>query len=156
MMKVVQWMVAGVYLPLNAAAEPLDGRSIYAMRQRPGSSDWLDQVDFGPVLLDYGLSILVLIGLGWVLFKRPHFFLRLESIIRRPFGAILAASLRANTVTSVCLQLLLAFLILASLAAWALICLWLGEKGFGILTATGLALLAIMLVRIAKGKEKET
>jgi hypothetical protein len=153
-MKMIRWAAAGVCLPLNAMADPLDRGDFFSARQ--GSSDWLDQVDFGPALLNYGLSVLLLIGLGWILFKRPHFFLRLESIIRRPFGAILAASLRASTAASVCLQLLLAFLVLVSLAAWALLCLWLGSKGFEILTVTGLALLAIMLVRLVKGEEKGT
>ncbi len=139
--------------PTFAMADPLDRGEAYTTRA--GSPPWMDKIDFGLLLVDYGIFALTLVALGWLLFKKPHLLYRLESIVRAPFAGIFAAARRAGGVTEFLLQMLGGLAIFLSLAAWIFFCQWLKHMGLGALSMIGLAFAALLLVRLIKGKERD-
>jgi len=114
----------------------------------------MDNIDFGLLLVDYGIFALTLIGLGWLLFKRPDYLLRLESVIRTPFAAIFVAAKRAGGVTEFMLQMLGGVAVFVALVVWVFFCQWLKHVGLGALAMVGLAFVALLLVRMIKGNER--
>jgi len=146
------WMAAAMMMPAVAMADPLDKGEAYTTRKGP--PEWLDSVDLGLLLVDYGIFALVVIALGWLLFKRPYYFLRLESVLKTPFQAIFAAAKRAGGITEFILQLVGGIAVFITLAVWVFFCQWLKSKGLGAFSMIGLAMMALMLVRLIKGKEK--
>ncbi|MDQ6987763.1 MAG: hypothetical protein Q9M25_08170 [Mariprofundaceae bacterium] len=138
--------------PLSAIADPLDAGEAYTTRQ--GAPEWMDGIDFGLLLLDYSIFALVLIALGWLLFKKPQYLQRLESLIRRPFQAVFSAATRVGGVTEFVLQLFGGLAVFVTLAGWFFFCQWLKSQGLGALSMAGLAFAALMLVRAIKGDEK--
>ena len=151
-MKMMRWMAAAMLYPVTAVADPLDKGEAYTTRQGP--PPWKDNVDLSLLLVDYGIFALMLIGLGWLLFKRPHYFLRMESIIRYPFAAMFAAAKRAGGAIEFILQIITVVAAFIALAAWVFFCQWLKSEGLGALSMIGLAFMALMLVRLIKGNEK--
>ncbi len=151
-MKQTYWPAIALCYPLSAIADPLDTGEAYTTKQGP--PEWMDGIDFGLLLVDYSIFALVLIGLGWVMFKRPQFLHRLEAFIWRPFRAVFSAAARAGGVTEFALQLLGGLAVFITLASWVLFCQWLKSQGLGALSMAGLAFAALMLVRMIKGNEK--
>ncbi|EAU55892.1 hypothetical protein [Mariprofundus ferrooxydans] len=152
-MKTMRWMAAtAMMIPTSALADPLDTGEAYTTRQTP--PEWMDNVDLSLLLVDYAIFALMLVGFGWLLFKRPHYFLKLEAILKAPFKAIFAAGKRAGGVTEFILQMVGGIAVFLSLAAWVFFCQWLKSKGLGAFSMIGLALMALMLVRLIKGDEK--
>ncbi|TLS66133.1 hypothetical protein FE236_09170 [Mariprofundus erugo] len=141
-----------LFFPLTAYADPLDKGEAYTTRQGP--PEWMDNIDLTLLIIDYGIFALMLIGMGWLLFKRPHYFLKAEALLKKPFAAIFALASRSGTVTGFILQLVGGLLSFAALAAWVFFCQWLKSKGLGAFSMIGLALMALMLVRMIKGNEK--
>jgi len=139
--------------PGIAMADPLDRGEAYTMRSGP--PEWMDNVDLGLLLVDYGIFALTLIGLGWLLFKKPDYLYRLESVVRAPFAAIFTAAKRAGGITEFMLQLFGGFAVFISLGVWVFFCQWLKHIGLGALAMIGLAFVALLLVRIIKGSERE-
>jgi len=152
-MKQTGWLAMGLFYPLSAIADPLDAGEAYTTRQ--GAPEWMDGIDFGFLLLDYSFFALVLIALGWLLFKKPQYLQRLESLIWRPYQAIFSAATRTGGVLEFVLQLFGGLAVFVSLAAWFFFCQWLKAQGLGALSMAGLAFAALMLVRAIKGEEKE-
>jgi len=134
-------------------ADPLDKGEAYTTRSGP--PEWMDNVDLGLLLVDYSIFALTLIGLGWLLFKKPTYLARLESVVRAPFAAIFAAAKRAGGVTEFVLQLFGGIAVFISLGAWVFFCQWLKHIGLGAFAMIGLAFVALLLVRLIKGNEKE-
>jgi len=151
-MKIKRWLAGALLYPVTALADPLDKGEAYTTR--PGPPEWLDNVDLSLLLVDYGVFALMLIGFGWLLFKRPHYFLRLETILKAPFQAMFATGKRAGGVLEFILQLCSGLLAFVALAAWVFFCQWLKSKGLGALSMIGLALMALMLVRLIRGNEQ--
>ncbi|MDQ7000495.1 MAG: hypothetical protein Q9M12_06385 [Mariprofundus sp.] len=140
-------------MPGTLWADPLDRGEAYTTRQGP--PPWMDNIDFGLLLVDYGIFALTLVALGWLLFKKPDYLHRLESLVRAPFAAIFAAARRAGGVTEFILQMFGGIAVLVTLAAWVFFCQWLKHIGLGALAMIGLAFVALLLVRMIKGNEKE-
>jgi hypothetical protein len=139
--------------PGLALADPLDRGEAYTMRSGP--PEWMDNVDLSLLLVDYGIFALTLIGLGWLLFNKPTYLARLESVVRAPFTVIFAAAKRAGGITEFMLQLFGGLAIFISLGAWVFFCQWLKHIGLGALAMIGLAFVALLLVRMIKGDERE-
>jgi len=143
-------MIAGGTM---AIADPLDRGEAYTTRQTP--PEWMDGVDFGLLLVDYGVFALTLIGLGWLLLKKPHLLYRMEAVVRAPFSAIFAAAKDAGGVIEFVLQLFGAAAVFAALGVAVFFCQWLKHIGLGALSMIGLAFVALLLVRMIKGNERE-
>ncbi|MDX8413042.1 MAG: hypothetical protein R8J85_03050 [Mariprofundales bacterium] len=137
----------------QAMADPLDRGEAYTTRQTP--PEWMDSVDFGLLLVDYGVFALTLIGLGWLLLKKPHLLYRLETVVRAPFSAIFAAAKDAGGVLEYVLQLFGIVSIFVALGVAVFFCQWLNHIGLGALSMIGLAFVALLLVRMIKGSEQE-
>jgi len=137
----------------TAMADPLDQGEAYTMRSGP--PEWMDNVDLGLLLVDYGIFALTLVALGWLLFKKPNLLYRLESIVRTPFAFIFAAAKRAGGVMEFILQIVGGIAVFMALAAWVLFCQWLKHMGLGALAMIGLAFVALLLVRLIKGNERD-
>ncbi len=136
----------------TALADPLDKGEAYTTR--PGPPEWMDSIDFGLLLVNYGVFALMLIGLGWFFYKRPDYLNCLESVICAPFHAIFHTAQCAGGVNKFILQVFGGLLIFLTLTAWVFFCQWLKHIGLGAISMTGLAFAAFMLVRLLKGKEK--
>jgi len=76
-------LVILAYYPSLALADPLDTGEAYSTR--PGSPQWMDNIDLSLWLVDYGIFALTLIGMGWLLFRKPTYLARLEAVVRAPF-----------------------------------------------------------------------
>jgi len=134
-------------------ADPLDQGEAYAARQGPPV--WMDNVDLSLLLVDYGIFALLVVALGWAVVKYPQRFVTFETIMLKPILAIFLLAKRVGGVGEILLQMIggLAGFILA--AAWVFFCQWLKSIGLGAFSMAGLALLALMLVRMIRGKERE-
>jgi len=141
-----------LWLPQQAWADPFDNGEAYA--NRPGPPPWMDGIDVGLLIVNYGIFALALIALGWLLLKRPEMMLRLESTILFPFKSIFAAAKRANGMTEILLQTLGGLAAFIALASWVFFCQWLKHEGLGAISMFGLAFAALMLVRLLKGDDK--
>ena len=139
--------------PSLALADPLDTGEAYSTRS--GSPQWMDNIDLSLLLVDYGIFALTLIGLGWLLFRKPTYLARLEAVVRAPFAAIFAAAKRAGGVTEFVLQLFGGIAVFISLGVWVIFCQWLKHIGLGAFSMIGLAFVALILVRLIKGNERE-
>lgn len=137
--------------PGLAMADPLDAGEAYTARA--GAPEWMDKIDFGLLLVDYGVFALAIIGMGWILLKKPQYLYRLEAVVRYPFGMIFSAATRCGGVMEFILQLFGGLAVFVTLAGWIFFCQWLKHQGLGALSMVGLAFAALMLVRIIKGKE---
>jgi len=137
--------------PELVLADPLDAGEAYTTRA--GAPEWMDKVDFGLLLIDYGIFALAIIAMGWLLLKKPQYVYRLESIVRYPFSMIFTTATRCGGVMEFVLQLFGGLAVFVTLAGWIFFCQWLKHQGFGALSMIGLAFAALMLVRIIKGKE---
>ena len=146
-------LVISAYYPSLALADPLDTGEAYSTRS--GSPQWMDNIDLSLLLVDYGIFALTLIGMGWLLFRKPTYLARLEAVVRAPFAAIFAAAKRAGGVTGFVLQLFGGIAVFISLGAWVLFCQWLKHIGLGAFSMIGLAFVALILVRLIKGNERE-
>ncbi len=136
--------------PVLALADPLDLDEGYTTRQMPSS--WWDKSDFWLLLGDYMVFALVLIALGWLLFKQPRYVQQAESMIQRPFRTIFAAAGCAEGLMKGILYLLGGLLTFVALAAWIFFCQWLKSHGLGAFSMAGLALMSVMLVRLIRGE----
>jgi len=150
MMKFIYFLLA--CLPQTLWADPFDDAEGYVNRQGP--PPWMDGVDVGMLILSYGVFALALIGLGWLLFKKPEAMHRLESVILRPFKAIFATAQRLGGVSAIMLQIIGGLAAFLTLSVWVFFCQWLKHEGFGALCMLGLAFAALMLVRLLKGGKK--
>jgi hypothetical protein len=139
-------------LPTPLLADPLDRGEAYTTRSAP--PQWMDNVDLGLLLVDYGIFALTLVALGWLLFRKPDLLYRLESAVRTPFAEIFATAKRAGGVTEFILQLVGGVVVFIALAGWIFFCQWLKHEGLGALSMIGLAFAALLLVRMIKGSER--
>lgn len=147
------WMVFCLACwPQLSWADPLDKGEAYTTRAGP--PQWMDGVDVAFLLVNYGIFALSLVGLGWLLFKKPEYLNRLESKVLYPFKAIFALAKRKGGLAEVLLQTLGGLAAFLSLAGWVFFCQWLKHEGLGAISMFGLAFAALMLVRLLKGDEK--
>jgi len=149
-MKVSIWLSSFILFPISVIAEPFYFDEAHTARPKP--QDWMDKTDFSLLLVDYGIFALILVGLGWLLFKRPHYFMQCESVILRPFYAIFAAADRTGGAVKFILWFFGGLLSVVTLLAWVFFCQWLKALGLGAFSMAGMALMAIMVVRIVRGK----
>jgi len=151
--RMMRWMaLIMAFWPSLLWADPLDQGEAYTTRQGPPA--WMDSGDFALLLVNYGIFALALVGLAWLLFKRPEVLQGLERIVLRPFKAIFAAAKRAEGLMEIILQTLGGLSAFISLAVWVFFCQWLKHMGLGAVSMIGLAFAALMLVRLLKGDEK--
>jgi len=136
----------------TALADPLDKGEAYTTR--PGPPEWMDSVDFGLLVVNYGVFALMVIALGWLFYKKPNYLDRLEALICAPFLAIFHTAKCAGGVNKFILQVFGGVLIFITLTVWVFFCQWLKHIGLGAVSMAGLAFAAFMLVRLLKGKEK--
>jgi hypothetical protein len=150
----VRWIIGFLllYWPSLLWADPLDRGEAYTMRQGP--PEWMDKTDFMLLIINYGIFALALIGLAWLIFKRPEYLQRLESVILRPFKFIFSLAHRTGGLGEVVLQALGGLAAFLTLAAWVFFCQWLKYVDLGAISMVGLAFAALMLVRLLKGDEK--
>ena len=150
----MRWWIA-FYLacwPQLLWADPLDKGEAYTTRAGP--PQWMDGGDVAFLLVNYGIFALSLIGLGWVLFKKPEYMNWLESKVLYPFKAIFALAKRQGGFAEILLQTLGGLAAFLALAGWVFFCQWLKHEGFGAISMFGLAFAALMLVRLLKGSEQ--
>jgi len=140
-------------LPLAAHADPLDTGEAYTTRKGP--PEWMDGVDFTWLVVDYGLFALAVVLLGWLLLRRPQLFARFEDAIRWPFGRLLGLASRLPVGLRELAQGITLLIALLLVAAWVMFCQWLSHVGLGALAMAGLALLAVVLVRLIKRSEQK-
>jgi len=140
------------FLPATAYADPLDQGEAYVTRQ--GAPKWMDGVDFTWLLLDYGLFAVAIIALGWVVMKRPESFARFENVLTAPFRMLLHLAACLPIVLRELMQGMVGLLVIVLVMAWVVLCQWFSHIGFGALAMAGLALEAVILVRLIKRGEK--
>ncbi|HKI61142.1 MAG TPA: hypothetical protein VKA31_02505 [Mariprofundaceae bacterium] len=144
--------LAALLLPVTAFADPLDKGEAYTTRKEP--PDWMTGVDISWLLVDYGLFALAVIALGWLLVKKPEQFARFEAIICLPFRTLLKGAAKLPILLRELAQGLVGLGAVLLVVAWVILCQWLKHHGFGGLSMAGLALEAVILVRLIKGTEK--
>jgi len=137
--------------PELSLADPLDAGEAYV--SRGGPPEWMDKTDFGLLLVDYGVFALAIVALGWMIFKRPQYLFRLESLVRYPFHMVFLAAKRSGGVIELILQSLGGLAAVAAMVGWIFFCQWLKHQGLGALSMIGLAFAAFILVRVIKGNE---
>jgi len=139
-------------LPFTAFADPLDKGEAYTTRQGP--PEWMDGVDLSWLIVDYGIFALVVISIGWVLSKKVSIFERFESIISWPFSRMLKLASRMPIILRELVQGITGLGVLFLIVAWVMFCQWLKHHGLGAISMAGLALEAVVLVRLIKQGEK--
>ncbi len=146
--------IVALLLDVRAFADPLDYDEAYVHRLM---MPWMNNGDFGLLLVDYGFFALFLIMLGWLLYAKPTYWHRIENAIRYPFARINSMA-HAHGGFDSKLGLLIyginALLIFLTLAIWIFLCQWVKHEGFGAIYMAGLALVSVFLVRIIGGKNK--
>ncbi|OIO66249.1 MAG: hypothetical protein CO186_09450 [Zetaproteobacteria bacterium CG_4_9_14_3_um_filter_49_83] len=140
------------FLPSLAFADPLDKGEAYTERQEP--PDWMDGIDFTWLIVDYGLFALAVIGLGWLLLKRAAWFTAFERVLFSPFRFLLRLASRLPVIARELLQGITGLLVLLLIVAWVFLCQWLSHHELGAIAMAGLALEAVILVRLIKGTER--
>lgn len=151
----MMWPAAAIsMIPFTAKADPLDSGEAYTTRT--GTPEWMTTGDFAWLVAEYGMFALMLIGLGWLLFKRPSLFITIESALKAPFSAMFSAAREVGGLGEIVLQLIATFAAFIAIAAWVFFCQWLKSIGLGPVSMLGLALLALMLVRMIKAGEERT
>jgi len=151
-MKTMRWMFAMLLFPVAAFADPLDKGEAYT--SNPGPPEWMDSIDFGLLLVDYGVFALFIVALGWSLTRKPQYLQRIESFIWHPFHAIFAAASRSGPIMEFLLQLIGGLAVFFVVAIWVLICQWFKAQGLGAIAMAGLGFVALLLVRLIKGSGK--
>jgi len=144
--------MAALLLPFTAFADPLDKGEAYTTRQGP--PEWMDGVDISWLIVDYGLFALAIIGIGWLLMKKPEHFARFETIICLPFRIMMQGAAKLPFLLRELAQGLVGLSVILLIVAWVILCQWLKHHGLGGLSMAGLALEAVILVRLIKGTEK--
>ncbi|OIO70217.1 MAG: hypothetical protein COW19_08140 [Zetaproteobacteria bacterium CG12_big_fil_rev_8_21_14_0_65_55_1124] len=139
-------------MPTAAFADPLDKGEAYTTRQGP--PEWMDGVDLSWLLVDYGIFALMIVAIGWVLTKRITAFERFESVIRWPFSQMLKLASHLPIILRELAQGITGLIILFLIVAWVIFCQWLKHQGLGAISMAGLALEAVILVRLIKQGEK--
>jgi len=139
-------------LPIAAQADPLDRGETYTSRQGP--PEWIDGVDVSWLLVDYGVFALIIIALGWTLGKRISAFERFESVVRWPFGLLFRLASGMPVILRELVQGVGGLFALAGVVAWVMFCQWLKHIDLGAIAMAGLALEAVILVRLIKQDEK--
>ncbi len=142
----------GLLLPIVAYADPLDRGEAYTTRQSPPK--WMDGVDFTWLIVDYGLFALTVALLGWVLMRRPAIFEKFEALISSPFRLMFAGALHLPILVRELAQGIIGLSILLLIVAWVFLCQWLSHHSFGAVSMAGLALEAVILVRLIRGDER--
>jgi len=148
----IRWIFLSLLYPTALFADPLDKGEAYT--SNPGPPEWIDSVDFGLLLVDYGVFALFIIAIGWSLSRKPHYLQRIESFIWHPFHAIFSAAKRSGPVMEFVLQLLGGLAVFFTVAIWVLICQWFKAQGLGAIAMAGLGFVALLLVRLVKGSGK--
>jgi len=141
-----------VLIPVTAVADPLDKGEAYTTRQGP--PEWMDGIDFTWLLVDYGLFALMVIALGWVLTKRITLFERFESIIYWPFVRLFSLASRLPILLRELAQGIVGLCILFLVVTWVIFCQWLSHQGMGAISMAGLALEAVVFIRVVKQIKK--
>ncbi len=139
------------WLPAVALADPLDRGEAYTERGAP--PDWMDGVDFGWLLVDYGVFAIVVVAFGWVLLRRPQWFEQFEALLSAPFGMLFRAASGLPVLLRELAQGLIGLVILGLVVGWVFFCQWLSHHHLGAIAMAGLALLAVILVRLVKRSE---
>ncbi|MDQ6971833.1 MAG: hypothetical protein Q9M30_04225 [Mariprofundaceae bacterium] len=140
------------FIPSLAFADPLDTGEAYTTRQAP--PEWMDGVDLSWLLVDYGLFALVIIALGWILMRKKEAFEGFENVLRWPFSRLLGLAARLPVVLRELAQGIVGLMVIFLVVAWVIFCQWLSHKGLGGLSMAGLALEAVILVRLVKRGER--
>jgi len=151
-MRYLKWMSLSWLLPMAAHADPLDKGEAYTTRQGP--PDWMDGVDFTWLLVDYSLFALAILALGWMLMKRPEHFSRFEDVLKAPFRLLFSGAGHLPIILRELAQGLIGLGIFFLVVAWVILCQWLSHQGLGAFSMAGLALEAVILVRLIRGNEK--
>ncbi|HCS12782.1 MAG: hypothetical protein COS82_08775 [Zetaproteobacteria bacterium CG06_land_8_20_14_3_00_59_53] len=139
-------------LPITATADPLDKGEAYTTRQGP--PPWMDGVDVTWLIVDYGIFALMVIAIGWLLTKRITAFERFEAVISWPFRKMLKLASRLPVILRELAQGITGLAVLFLIVAWVMFCQWLKHEGLGAISMAGLALEAVVLVRLIKQGEK--
>jgi len=150
MMKSLMFALLACWTSL-AWADPLDTGEAYTTRQGP--PEWMDKTDFGLLVVDYGMFALIVVALGWLVVKHPQRFAAFEHAIQWPVRSLFAVAKRTGGVGALVLQMMGTFIGFVVVVAWVFFCQWLKSQGLGALSMAGLALIALMLVRMIKGNE---
>lgn len=138
-------------LPATSFADPLDKGETYTIRQGP--PEWMDGVDLAWLIVDYGIFALMIVAIGWVLTRRISIFERFETIISWPFSRMLQGASRLPVILRELAQGLTGLAVLFLVVAWVIFCQWLKHQGLGAISMAGLALEAVVLVRLIKKGE---
>lgn len=139
-------------LPINAFADPLDKGEAYTTRQGP--PPWMDGVDVGWLIVDYGIFALMIVAIGWVLSRRISMFESFEAFISWPFRWMFRLASRLPIILRELAEGISGLAILFLIVAWVMFCQWLKHQGLGAISMAGLALEAVVLVRLIKNGEK--
>ncbi len=132
----------------TAWADPLDAGEGYALRGGP--PDWMDSVDFGWLIVDYGLFALTVGLLGWLMFAHPARALRWRDALAMPWRALFRAAEALPFGLRELAQGLAVAAALLAVAAWVFFCQWLSSMHLGALAMAGLAMLAVFLVSLMR------
>lgn len=138
-------------MPWSTWADPLDQGEAYTTRQDP--PEWMDGVDLTWLIVDYGFFAIAIVILGWVMLKRPENFAYFEAVITSPFRWLFNAVAGFPVIVKELAQGLIGLVILFTIASWVFFCQWLSHHHLGAISMIGLALLAIVLVRVVKKTE---
>ena len=152
MRKVSALRYMAALLPLTAFADPMDKGEAYTTRQGP--PEWMDGIDFTWLLVDYGVFALIVVALGWVLTKRISMFERFEAVIYWPFSKLMSLASHLPIILRELGQGIVGLGILLLVVAWVMFCQWLYHYGLGAVSMAGLALEAVLLVRVIRQGEK--
>jgi len=141
-----------LFFPIAAYADPLDRGEAYVTRKGP--PEWMDGIDFTWLVVDYVFFAVAIIALGWLVMKRPESFARFENILMAPFRMLLQMAACLPIVLREFVQGIVGLLVIFLIMVWVVFCQWLSHMGFGALAMAGLALEAVVLVRLIKRGEK--
>ncbi len=145
------WM-ASLFISNTVLADPFDDGEAYASRAT--APEWMDNVDVGLFLLNNAVFALSVFLLAYFLFKKPALLMRLEQKILAPFRWLFALARSYTGIIELLLQGFAGLVVFMALAAWVFFCQWLKHEGFGAISMFALAILALLFVRLLKGKEK--
>jgi len=140
-------MLVGFY-SLPAWADPLDRGEAYTERGTP--PEWMDGTDFFLLLVDYGGFALTIVLFGWLWSRHQTVVDRVVLMIQRPFSAPFHAADQCSLIPSLLLQGVGVLLAVFALATWVFVCQWLKHQGLGMISMMGLALVALLILRMLK------
>jgi len=134
--------------PIGALADPLDTGEAYTTRKGP--PDWMSGIDFTWLLVDYIVFAIMVFALGWVLAKRISVFERFETILYWPFTHLFSLASHLPILLRELAQGIIGLAILFLVVAWVFFCQWLSQQGLGAISMAGLALEAVVFIRVVK------